>query len=145
MTQAAWITLLAPLASALAITLLGNRLPRRGAAYLATVATFVSLLGRDGHERRVVSTAWTWISGGSYRSGLEVIVDPLSVFMMLIVSGVGALIVAYSIGYMDGSDEERRFFAYMSLFVFSMLLLVEGGNLLLLLAGWGWSASARTC
>ena len=57
--------------------------------------------------------------------------------MMLIVSGVGALIVAYSIGYMDGDDEERRYFAYMSLFVFSMLLLVQGGNLLLLLAGWG--------
>jgi NADH-quinone oxidoreductase subunit L len=56
---------------------------------------------------------------------------------MLIVSGVGSLIVAYSVGYMDGEDEERRFFAYMSLFVFSMLLLVEGGNLLLLLAGWG--------
>ena len=57
--------------------------------------------------------------------------------MMLIVSGVGFLIVAYSIGYMDGSDEERRFFAYMSLFVFSMLLLVQAGDLLLLLAGWG--------
>ena len=57
--------------------------------------------------------------------------------MMLIVSGVGGLIVAYSIGYMDGDKEERRYFAYMALFVFSMLLLVQGGNLLLLLAGWG--------
>ncbi len=57
--------------------------------------------------------------------------------MMLIVAGVGSLIVAYSVGYMDGDDEERRYFAYMSLFVFSMLLLVLGGNLLLLLAGWG--------
>jgi NADH-quinone oxidoreductase subunit L len=57
--------------------------------------------------------------------------------MMLIVSGVGFLIVAYSIGYMDADREERRYFAYMALFVFSMLLLVQGGNLLLLLAGWG--------
>ena len=57
--------------------------------------------------------------------------------MMLIVSGVGMLIVAYSIGYMDGDDEERRYFAYMALFVFSMLLLVQGGNLLMLLVGWG--------
>ena len=57
--------------------------------------------------------------------------------MMLIVAGVGGLIVAYSLGYMDGEDEERRYFAYMSLFVFSMLLLVQGANLLLLLAGWG--------
>jgi NADH-quinone oxidoreductase subunit L len=57
--------------------------------------------------------------------------------MMLIVTGVGALIVGYSIGYMDGEDEERRYFAYMALFVFSMLLLVQGGNLLMLLIGWG--------
>jgi NADH-quinone oxidoreductase subunit L len=56
---------------------------------------------------------------------------------MLIVSGVGGLIVLYSIGYMDGDDEERRYFAYISFFVFSMLMLVEGGNLLLLLVGWG--------
>ena len=57
--------------------------------------------------------------------------------MMLIVTGVGGLIVLYSIGYMDGDPEERRYFAYMALFVFSMLLLVQGGNFLILLAGWG--------
>src|SRR5512133_3766597 len=64
-------------------------------------------------------------------------IDPLSVLMMLIVTGVGALIVGYSIGYMDGEDEERRYFAYMALFVFAMLLPVPGGNLLILLVGWG--------
>ena len=57
--------------------------------------------------------------------------------MMLIVSGVGSLIVAYSVGYMNGENEERRYFAYMALFVFSMLMLVQAGNLLLLLVGWG--------
>ena len=147
MISGAWICLLAPLVSTGVITLAGGRLSRRNAGYVATLscfvafggalATFIALLGRDGSQRQVVSTAWTWITGGSYRSGLEVLIDPLSVFMMLIVSGVGALIVAYSIGYMDGDDEERRYFAYMSLFVFSMLLLVQGGNLLILLAGWG--------
>ncbi len=147
MIYGAWICLLSPLAAAGLITLGGERLSRRGAGYVATLscfvafggalAAFIGLLGRDAGQRRVVSTAWTWASGGSYRSGLEVMVDPLSVFMMLIVAGVGALIVAYSIGYMDGDVEERRYFAYMSLFVFSMLLLVQGVNLLLLLAGWG--------
>jgi NADH-quinone oxidoreductase subunit L len=147
MVWGAWICLLSPLTAACLITLGGERLSRRGAAYLSTLscfvafggalASFIGLLGRDGGDRREISTAWTWITGGSYRSGLEVIIDPLSVFMMLIVAGVGALIVAYSIGYMDGDDEERRYFGYMSLFVFSMLLLVQGGNLLLLLAGWG--------
>src|SRR5205085_165595 len=80
---------------------------------------------------------WTWLQSGSFAAGLRILVDPLSTMMMLVVSGVGSLIVGYSIGYMDGEDEERRFFAYMALFVFSMLLLVQSGNLLLLLAGWG--------
>src|SRR5204863_1703451 len=84
-----------------------------------------------------ISTAWTWLQSGQFKAGFEIIVDPLSTMMMLIVTGVGGLIVLYSIGYMHGDDEERRYFAYMSLFVFSMLMLVEGGNLLLLLAGWG--------
>jgi NADH-quinone oxidoreductase subunit L len=147
MLAGSWICLLSPLAAAALITLAGGRLSRRGAGYLATlacfiafggaVAAFIGMVGRDGGDRDVLSTAWTWISGGSYRSGFEILVDPLSVMMMLIVSGVGGLIIAYSIGYMDGDREERRYFAYMSLFVFSMLLLVEGGNLLLLLAGWG--------
>jgi len=147
MIYGAWICLLSPLAAAGLITAGGERLSRRGAGYVATfacfvafggaLASFIGLLGRDGGQRSVISTAWTWLAAGSYRSGLEVIIDPLSVFMMLVVAGVGGLIVAYSIGYMDGDDEERRYFAYMSLFVFSMLLLVQGGNLLILLAGWG--------
>jgi NADH-quinone oxidoreductase subunit L len=147
MIYGAWICLLSPLAAAGLITLAGERISRRGAGYLATLSCFVAfggataslvgLLEREGGQRTVVSTAWTWITGGSYRSGFAVIIDPLSVFMMLIVAGVGALIVAYSIGYMDGDNEERRYFAYMALFVFSMLLLVQGGNLILLLAGWG--------
>ena len=147
MIYGSWICLLSPLVAAGLITLAGGRITRRGAGYLATlscfvsfggaVAAFVSLLGRDAEQRSVLSTAWIWITGGTYRSGLAMLIDPLSVMMMLVVSGVGALIVLYSIGYMDGDREERRYFAYMALFVFSMLLLVQGGNLLILLAGWG--------
>ena len=135
------------LAGALAITLLGESISRRTAAWLSTlsvftafggaVAAFVGLLGRDHEEREQVATAWTWLSGGGFDVGLSLLVDPLAVTIMLIVSGVGGLIVLYSVGYMDGDDEERRYFAYMSLFVFSMLLLVQAGNFLLLLAGWG--------
>src|SRR3954469_7889405 len=147
MIYGSWICLLSPLAAAGLITLAGGRITRRGGGYLATlscfvsfggaVAAFVSLLGRDAEQRSILSTAWIWITGGTYRSGFELLIDPLSVMMMLIVPGVGALIVLYSIGYMDGDREERRYFAYMALFVFSMLLLVQGGNLLILLAGWG--------
>src|SRR5215208_4288843 len=147
MITAAWICLLSPLAAALGITVLGHRLTRRGAGYLASasvLASFVAavvalarLWSEEPESRSHGSTAWSWLTAGDLQFGLKILVDPLSVFMMLIVAGVGFLIVAYSIGYMDGSDEERRYFAYMSVFVFSMLLLVQGGNLLLLLAGWG--------
>jgi NADH-quinone oxidoreductase subunit L len=144
---AAWICLLLPLASATLITLSGTALTRRAAGYLATVTTFgafvaalvdfFSLHGDATGDRSHITTSWTWLSAGQYHFDLSLLVDPLSVMMMLIVAGVGGLIVAYSVGYMEGEDEERRYFAYMSLFVFSMLLLVQGGNLLLLLAGWG--------
>ncbi|MDP8910502.1 MAG: NADH-quinone oxidoreductase subunit L [Actinomycetota bacterium] len=144
---AGWICLFSPLAAAVAITLAGTRISRRGAGYVATLATatsfvaaavvFFGLLGRHGEERRVTSTLWTWLASGDYESGLSILLDPLSVMMMLVISGVGSLIIAYSVGYMEGDPEERRFFVYMALFVFSMLLLVEAENLLILLAGWG--------
>ena len=147
MAVGAWICLVAPLVGALAITLLGTSISRRTAGVLSTLSVaigfvgaavaFFDLLGRDGEERREVTSAWTWLTVGDADVGLSLLVDPLSVMMMLIVTGVGALIVGYSIGYMHGDDEERRFFAYMALFVFSMLLLVEGSNYLMLLVGWG--------
>jgi NADH-quinone oxidoreductase subunit L len=144
---AAWVCLLSPLAGALAITLGGTRVPRRTAGWIATASTsvsfvaavvaFLKLLSEDPDQRHHLSTAWTWLGAGDLHFGLTILLDPLSVFMMLVVSGVGSLIVAYSIGYMHDDPEERRYFAYMAVFVFSMLMLVQGGNLLLLLVGWG--------
>jgi NADH-quinone oxidoreductase subunit L len=147
MNAAAWICLGLPLAAAVAITGAGTRISRRAAAYLSVLTTkgafiaaivaFVSELEHTPKHRIHTTTSWTWLSAGPYHFGLTLLTDPLSLMMMLIVTGVGSLIIAYSVGYMDGEDEERRFFAYMSLFVFSMLLLVQSDNLLLLLAGWG--------
>ena len=147
MVAGAWLCLLAPLAGALAITLAGTRISRRTAGWVSTlsvfvgfagaVASFLAAAGRDAADREELSTAWTWLAAGDFRVGLQILVDPLSLTMMLIVTGVGGLIVWYSMGYMAGEDEERRYFAYMALFVFSMLMLVQGGNLLLLLVGWG--------
>jgi NADH-quinone oxidoreductase subunit L len=146
MIAGAWLCLTAPLAGVLAITLAGKRISRRTAGWLSTLSVFVAFAGAvwaffglrsHGSENEFTATAWTWLQSGSFKVGLTIIVDPLSTMMMLIVTGVGGLIVLYSIGYMEGDDEERRYFAYMSLFVFSMLLLVQGGNLLLLLVGWG--------
>jgi NADH-quinone oxidoreductase subunit L len=142
-----WICLLAPLAGAILITLAGGRISRRTAGWISTLSTFVAFGGaltaffttwsEDAVDREHLSTAYTWLAAGDFEVGFQILVDPLSTVMMLVVSGVGGLIVWYSMGYMAGDDEERRYFAYMSLFVFSMLLLVEAGNFLLLLVGWG--------
>src|SRR3954447_15573192 len=146
MSTGAWICLFAPLAGTVSITLAGTRIPRAAAGWISTTSVFVAFGGAvwsffglraHGSEDAHISTAWTWLQSGAFKVDLSVLVDPLSTMMMLIVTGVGGLIVLYSIGYMHGDEEERRYFAYMSLFVFSMLMLVEGGNLLLLLAGWG--------
>jgi len=147
MIAGAWICLLSPLAGALSITLAGTRISRKTAAWISTLTTFIAFGGAlvaffglwaEGHgDREIVSTAYTWLESGDFRVDVQILLDTLSSTMMLVVSGVGGLIVWYSMGYMEGDDEERRFFAYMSLFVFSMLLLVQAGNLLLLLVGWG--------
>ena len=147
MVFGAWLCLLAPLAGFLAILLAGTRITRVQAGVLSTasvfvgfagaVIAFVDALGRSPDDRAELTTAWTWLTAGEFKVGFELLVDPLSLVMMLVVTGIGGLIVLYSNGYMAGEDEERRYFAYMAFFVFSMLLLVEAGNLLLLLVGWG--------
>ncbi len=147
MIAAAWVCLLSPLVGALTITIAGGRISRRTAGWIATLSTFVAFGGAlvaffglwaaDPSDREQVSTAYTWLAAGDFQVHVQILLDTLSSTMMLIVSGVGGLIVWYSMGYLAGDDEERRYFAYISLFVFSMLLLVQAGNFLLLLVGWG--------
>jgi NADH-quinone oxidoreductase subunit L len=147
MITGAWICLFAPLLGAIFITFMGEDMTRRQAGWVSTLTTFVAFGGalaafiglwaESPENREQTSTAYTWLAAGDFDVGFQILVDPLSTVMMLIVSGVGGLIVWYSMGYMAGDDEERRYFAYMSLFVFSMLMLVQAGNFLLLLVGWG--------
>src|SRR4249919_3828676 len=129
------------------ITAMDQDITRRTAGWISTLTTFIAfggavvafvgLHGEDSSQREQVSTAYTWLAAGDFRVDFQILLDPVSSVMMLVVTGVGGLIVWYSMGYMAGEDEERRFFAYMALFVFEMLLLVQAGNLLILLVGWG--------
>jgi NADH-quinone oxidoreductase subunit L len=152
---AAWIALFSPAAAVLLIALAGQRITGQLAGWIASLSALASfvcsvvvfsiLLGKEPEERaEQTSTLYTWISTGTdrlaedgFRAGLTISIDSLSVFMMLVVSGVGFLILSYAVGYLRGDDEERRYHAYKALFLFSMLLLVQAGNLILLLAGWG--------
>jgi NADH-quinone oxidoreductase subunit L len=147
MEALAWICLFLPLAGVVALTLAGSWISRTVAAWAGTlfafaafaaaVAEFVQILGENASQRAHTYTLYTWAGSSTFKVPLAVLVDPLSITEMLIVAGVGAVIVMYSIGYMHGDPKERRFFIYLDLFLFSMLLLVMAANFVLLLAGWG--------
>ncbi|MCH8871654.1 NADH-quinone oxidoreductase subunit L, partial [candidate division KSB1 bacterium] len=81
-------------------------------------------------------TIYTWIQTGYFQVDISFLIDPLSLVMLLVVTGVGLLIHVYSIGYMHGDRSFARYFAYLNLFTFSMLLLVLADNFLLLFVGW---------
>ena len=147
MQTLSWICLFVPLAGVVLLTLAGNRISRTTAAwagtafaaasFVAAAGVFVRMLSHNASQRSSVYTLYTWATSGSFKIPLAIQVDQLAVTEMLIVSGVGSLIVLYSIGYMHGDPKERRFFIYLNMFLFSMLLLVMSANFALLLAGWG--------
>jgi NADH-quinone oxidoreductase subunit L len=142
-----WIALGLPLLAAIVLSLWPDEPDRRitrlvavGATALSfacTVVIFVELLSRDAQERSEVSSLWEWIRVGDLSVDLAILLDPLSVMMMLVVTGVGSLILLYSTEYMHEDRDYRRFFAEMAFFVFAMLLLVEAANFLFLIVGWG--------
>jgi len=109
-------------------------------AFLATVGAFWELRALPPDQRVLVDELFTWIGAGSFHAEAALLFDPLSAVMCLVVTGVSALIHVYSIGYMDDDHREdkgfQRFFCYLNLFVFSMLMLVLGDNLLVLFLGW---------
>ncbi|OAN43673.1 NADH-quinone oxidoreductase subunit L [Chloroflexus islandicus] len=106
------------------------------AAFVVTLIAVAMLAGMPPEERRIVSTAWEWINTGSFRVPFAIMFDPLTAVMALLITGVGALIHVYSIGYMHGDPRVVRYFAYLNLFVTMMLFLVMANNLLLLFLGW---------
>ena len=89
-------------------------------------------------ERELTSSLWTYASAAGLDIKLGILVDPLSVFMCLVVSGVSTLIHLYSVAYMDSDRGYARYFSYLNFFVFSMLLLVLAGNFVLLIVGWAF-------
>jgi NADH-quinone oxidoreductase subunit L len=147
-----WLILLCPLAGTVLIATLRTRLPGKSAGWLGTAAiglafgcavvAFVSLLGRSPEHRQVTSSLWDYAKTTGVDAQLSILVDPLSILMALVVSGVSTLIHLYSVAYMWEDRGYVRFFAYLNFFVFSMLLLVLAGNFLLLIVGWAFVGAA---
>ncbi len=107
-----------------------------GASFGVTVAVFFGLADRPEEARVYEQTLFEWVPSGELSVGVGFLADPLSIAMALFVTGVSALIHLYSIGYMHGDPDFSKFFLYLNLFVFSMLVLVMGDNLLLTFLGW---------
>jgi NADH-quinone oxidoreductase subunit L len=151
-TSYGWLVLAFPVAGCLTVSLLWNRLPGRLPGWIASAAIFGAFLSSIGmllkiqdrpeDARSLVDTAWTYAATANFKVGLTILVDPLAVFMCLVVSGVSFLIHVYSVAYMTGDRGSSRYFAYLNFFVFSMLLLVLAGNFVILIVGWAFVGAA---
>jgi NADH-quinone oxidoreductase subunit L len=147
-TAYGWLVLAFPLAGALINGLGFKRLPGRSAGWIGTAAILFSFLASLGmlfqvldvstEERHFTSSLYDYASAAGIDIQMNILVDPLSTFMCLVVSGVSALIHLYSVSYMASDRGYARFFTYLNFFVFSMLLLVLAGNLVLLIVGWAF-------
>jgi NADH-quinone oxidoreductase subunit L len=154
-TTYGWLVLAFPLLGMVGIAVSFRRLEAlspRAAGWIATGAIFLSflaalgaLISLQGHapaHRQLVSSLWSYASTVGIDAQMSILVDPLSVFMILVVTGVSTLIHLYSISYMEGDRGFARYFSYLNFFVFSMLLLVLAGNFLLLIVGWAFVGAA---
>jgi NADH-quinone oxidoreductase subunit L len=151
-TTFGWLVLLFPLLGTLIIAFGYRSLPGRyagwigtgaiGLAFLAALGTLIALQGHSPTHRELESSLWTYASTVGVSAHLSILVDPLSVYMILIVTGISTMIHLYSVSYMDEDHGNARFFSYLNFFVFSMLLLVLAGNFLLLIVGWAFVGAA---
>jgi NADH-quinone oxidoreductase subunit L len=152
MTTTGWLILGFPLAGSILIGLLYRRLTGVTAGIIGTVAiaasfvcailTTISLQGRAEGSRQVVTSLWDYAVTAGIDAKLSILIDPLSLFMALVVSGVSMLIHLYAVSYMASDRGYVRFFAYLNFFVFSMLLLVMASNFLILIVGWAFVGAA---
>ncbi|RMH73206.1 MAG: NADH-quinone oxidoreductase subunit L [Gemmatimonadetes bacterium] len=149
MINLVWLVPLFPLIGVFINGFWGRKLPRSvigglasamvGLSFIVAVLIFFDLLRQiqaDHHHFYHEVHLFTWISAGAFEANIAFLVDPLSTLMMLVVTGVGFLIHVYSIGYMDDEPSLARYFTYLNLFTFAMLLLVLGNNFLLMFVGW---------
>ena len=145
--SSSWLILLFPLAGFIFLSWYGERISKTlagcigcgavGASFVTSLVALSDLLFLSAEERvGRVHVLYQWISAASFKLDFAILVDPLSVFMFLIVTGVGFVIHVYSMSYMHDDPEYSRFFAYLNLFIFSMLVLVAAADFFFLIVGW---------
>ena len=105
-------------------------------SFLISAGTFLHFTDLPPESREMTVTLWNWLSMSTFWADVAFLIDPLSLTMMMVVTGVGFLIHVYSIGYMSRDPGYARYFSYLNLFTFAMLVLVMGSNLFMLFIGW---------
>ncbi|GGR22756.1 NADH-quinone oxidoreductase subunit L [Streptomyces netropsis] len=139
------LLVVAPLLGAALLLCGGRRLDKSGhwigtllaaASFVIGVVLFADMLGRDGEQRALHTTVFSWVPVGGFQADVGFQLDQLSMTFVLLITGVGTLIHLYSVGYMEHDEKKRRFFGYLNLFLAAMLLLVVADNYLLLYVGW---------
>lgn len=105
-------------------------------SFILAIILFIELLNKPEDQRFFQMVLTDWISAGNLSVNISFLIDPLSSIMLLVITGVGFLIHVYSIGYMHDDPGVNKFFSYLNLFVFFMLLLVMGSNFLVMFIGW---------
>ncbi|CAN5843855.1 NADH-quinone oxidoreductase subunit L [soil metagenome] len=146
MFDLAWLLFAFPAAGALINLLIGHRLNKTLiggiasgvviAAFLVAVGLLFSLLGLEHDARSVTVHLWDWITIEKFHVSSAMLIDPLSITLTLVVTGVGALIHIYSISYMEHEERFQRFFIYLNFFILAMLILVLSDSFLGMFVGW---------
>ena len=138
-----WLIPIFPLLGFLVNGIFGRRIPKAlintiavGSVALSFAWVVKTLLALDPIETKYVEHYYTWIQSGTLNIGVDFAVDRLTAIMLMVVTGVGTLIHIYAVGYMEHEGGYYRFFAYLNLFMFFMLVLVLAQNYLLLFVGW---------
>jgi NADH-quinone oxidoreductase subunit L len=138
-----WLIPILPFLGFLINGLFGRRMPKSminvfaiGSVTLSFLWAIKTLVGLSPLETKYIEHYFTWIQSGTLNIGIDFAVDRLTAVMLMVVTGVGLLIHIYSIGYMAHEDGYYRFFAYLNLFMFFMLVLVLAQNFLVLFVGW---------
>src|SRR5215468_1281367 len=143
--RASWLLLAFPVFGAAVLLIGGRRTDRWGhllgcamslAAFVYGVIAYFTLLSYPAAERSRDLHMFSWIPVAGFQANLGILLDPLSICFVLLITGVGSLILIYSVGYMAHDSDRRRFFGYLNLFIAAMLLLVVSDNYLALYAGW---------
>jgi NADH-quinone oxidoreductase subunit L len=143
--RASWLLLAFPVFGAAVLLIGGRRTDKWGhllgvtmslASFVYGMIAYFTLLSYPAAERSRDLHMFSWIPVAGFQANIGILIDPLSMCFVLLITGVGSLILIYSVGYMAHDVERRRFFGYLNLFIAAMLLLVVSDNYLALYAGW---------